>query len=305
MQFGLACMRKLGVVAASCVAGLACLPFALLSYDPYFVDRLRPYFPVFVINLRLRLEAGDPTVPKARSMLWAKERRACAAALLSRARQNCGGERCGVVFVGDSILDGLTGLNCYDPSARLPLLKSAFDAALPRHWRPLVIAGSGDQTQHVLWHLERCLPELRSPRAFFILLGSNNLALMGSMTPEETLRGLRAVVQALRLAHPNSVVLLHSILPRFNDQALFQKDPSRTFQAKIDKANRLIAEWARPSGVFHVDCNAIFPRGTGQDARALMPDLIHPNAEGYRRWFRCLVPIFRRALNETSSSQQE
>mmetsp|Transcript_102935 Transcript_102935/g.320777 ORF Transcript_102935/g.320777 Transcript_102935/m.320777 type:complete len:332 (-) Transcript_102935:17-1012(-) len=293
-------MWKLGVVAAACVAGLSGLPFALLAYDPYFVDRLRPYFPGSVVKLRLRLEAGDPTVPLYRSVFWAKDRPACAATLLERARHSCGG-RCDIVFVGDSIVDSLTGGNCYEPEVMVQSLRRPLLEELPARWRPLVLAAGGDQTQHTLWHLRRCVPVLKPPRVFVLMLGSNNLALQGSMTPEDTVRGLGAVVQALRAAHPRAPVLLHSILPRANDQALFQKDPRKFFQVKIDKANGLLPGLARRTpGVFHVDCTRVFPRGIGRDARAVLPDLIHPNAEGYRRWLRCMVPILGRALNATA-----
>mmetsp|Transcript_99673 Transcript_99673/g.277591 ORF Transcript_99673/g.277591 Transcript_99673/m.277591 type:complete len:296 (+) Transcript_99673:100-987(+) len=292
-------MGNVSLLTALFVAGIAWLPFALLAYDPYIVERLRPCAPKFVFQLRLRLEAGDPSVPATRSALWARDRRGCARALQARARHNCGG-RCSLVFVGDSILESLAGGSCYDPKLQSPAARQAFEAALPKRWQAAILAGGGDQTQHTLRHLDLCLPALHTPRAFFVLLGSNNLVLQGSMTPAQTLRGLRAVVDALQRGHPGAVVMLHAILPRSNDQAHFQKDPSKFFQRKIDRTNQLIRDFAEGNkSVVYIDCGGVFPRGTGQATRALMPDFIHPNPEGYRRWFRCLVPIFGRVLNET------
>eukprot|EP00747_Dinoflagellata_sp_TGD_P158441 gnl/TRDRNA2_/TRDRNA2_177817_c0_seq26.p1 gnl/TRDRNA2_/TRDRNA2_177817_c0~~gnl/TRDRNA2_/TRDRNA2_177817_c0_seq26.p1 ORF type:complete len:111 (+),score=3.16 gnl/TRDRNA2_/TRDRNA2_177817_c0_seq26:57-389(+) len=37
----------------------------------------------------------------------------CNSMLVTRAKENCGGHGCGIVFVGDSIMEHLSGYDCY------------------------------------------------------------------------------------------------------------------------------------------------------------------------------------------------
>jgi len=119
------------------------------------------------------------------------------------------------------------------------------------------------------------------------------------MSAIDTVRGVRAVVDALRLAHPMSNILLHSILPRADAKCI-------ACQATIDKTNAELKAFASAAGpVEHVDCGGVFPRGTGPEAKVLMPDHLHPSAEGYRQWFKCLHQTLARTLQDAEAEVNE
>eukprot|EP00747_Dinoflagellata_sp_TGD_P186908 gnl/TRDRNA2_/TRDRNA2_44283_c0_seq1.p1 gnl/TRDRNA2_/TRDRNA2_44283_c0~~gnl/TRDRNA2_/TRDRNA2_44283_c0_seq1.p1 ORF type:complete len:239 (+),score=28.59 gnl/TRDRNA2_/TRDRNA2_44283_c0_seq1:64-717(+) len=217
--------------------------------------------------------------------------------MMEAAKQNCGGQ-CDIVFVGDSITEALIGQHCYYAKPQEEE-RAAVMKAIPHEWRTLILAGGGDQTQHTLKKLEIFLPVLNNPRIFFVMIGTNNIGFTGGFNASETSAGVRTVVTAIREAHPDAQVLLHPILPRAQSAPDF-----RHMQATIDEANGEIQAFALAAApdVQYTDCNAVFPRGDTAEAHALMPDLLHPNAEGYRRWFACLVPKFKQSLSDLASA---
>mmetsp|Transcript_26958 Transcript_26958/g.77352 ORF Transcript_26958/g.77352 Transcript_26958/m.77352 type:complete len:333 (-) Transcript_26958:28-1026(-) len=209
----------------------------------------------------------------------------CAARMKEEAADNCGGEGCDVVFVGDSITEFMNGSYCYGNSS---VSDMRLTEIIPSDWRPLILAGAGDQTQHTLGHLGRSLPGLRSPRLFVVMIGTNNLGPTGRFSAEQTVTGIQAVAHAIRKAHPEARLMVHAVLPRTDAPV----------QEAIDKVNKLLGAWQEP-GVQFADCTDVFPKGM-ENAPALSelaPDLLHPNKLGYKRWFQCLRPLIADQLS--------
>eukprot|EP00747_Dinoflagellata_sp_TGD_P158481 gnl/TRDRNA2_/TRDRNA2_177817_c0_seq64.p1 gnl/TRDRNA2_/TRDRNA2_177817_c0~~gnl/TRDRNA2_/TRDRNA2_177817_c0_seq64.p1 ORF type:complete len:295 (+),score=19.14 gnl/TRDRNA2_/TRDRNA2_177817_c0_seq64:56-940(+) len=218
----------------------------------------------------------------------------CNAELVARAKENCGGHGCGIIFVGDSLTEHLSGRpSCYrglDQTAPLPGNLSDFNLSMviPDNWHPFVIAHGAHKTQHTIRDLERTLPWLKTPKVFMVLIGSNNL--LWGTPPKETARGVAAVVDRIRAAHPKAKVLLHGILPR----------GVPGLQPKIDETNDLLQSFGQSHqpGVEYIDCGHVFRNQT--DMLKLMPDLTHPSKLGYIKWFTCLKPLLAHAMHEST-----
>lgn len=166
----------------------------------------------------------------------------------------------------------------------------------PLRNRTLIVAGSMDQTQHTLYVLKEVLPALRRPRLFLVLIGTNNIG-TSLMTPTQSASGVRAVVGAIRSAFPGVKVLLHTQLPRWDEP---EHQHRGVLQRRLDVMDNELAGYARVEApeVELVNCSGVFPRGAA--LKALMPDFLHPNAEGYRRWLHCLGPVLDAALRTAS-----
>eukprot|EP00747_Dinoflagellata_sp_TGD_P158467 gnl/TRDRNA2_/TRDRNA2_177817_c0_seq5.p1 gnl/TRDRNA2_/TRDRNA2_177817_c0~~gnl/TRDRNA2_/TRDRNA2_177817_c0_seq5.p1 ORF type:complete len:284 (+),score=10.44 gnl/TRDRNA2_/TRDRNA2_177817_c0_seq5:57-908(+) len=222
----------------------------------------------------------------------------CNSMLVARAKENCGGHGCGIIFVGDSLTEHLSGRpSCYrglDQTAPLPGNLSDFNLSMviPDNWRPFIIAHDGHKTQHTIRDLERTLPWLKTPKVFMVLIGTNNLWRFGRVIPTtDTARGVEAAVNYIRGAHPKAKVLLHGILPR--------RKPGS--QPKIDEANKLLQSFGQSHhpGVEYIDCGHVFRNHT--DMQDLMYDhKTHPNKLGYIKWFTCLKPLLEHAMHEST-----
>ena len=193
--------------------------------------------------------------------------------------------------------------------------------------RGLCLGISGDQTQHLLWRLEHGeLPPTLRPRVVVVLIGTNNLG--AGMDEAQTSDGVLAVVDLLRRRRPATTVLLQALLPR-------GKRPSRTPDPAISAVNKILERGAAArcvdelECVHWLDCGHVFevhveaPRkgdGDGADGgndgvgvpammggitkhaavvelnQRLMPDLLHPNAEGTKAWAQCMRPVIRRLV---------
>eukprot|EP00747_Dinoflagellata_sp_TGD_P143068 gnl/TRDRNA2_/TRDRNA2_176332_c0_seq10.p1 gnl/TRDRNA2_/TRDRNA2_176332_c0~~gnl/TRDRNA2_/TRDRNA2_176332_c0_seq10.p1 ORF type:complete len:360 (-),score=13.09 gnl/TRDRNA2_/TRDRNA2_176332_c0_seq10:207-1286(-) len=238
---------------------------------------------------------------------------ACRAKLIARAAENCGGLGCRLVLVGDSILDRILSERCYrgaphkNSSHYFSMIRK--QVQIPESWRPLILAGSGDQTQHTLGHLNRTLPLLKTPQVFMVLIGTNNLFANNPccFSANETAYGIRAVVESIRRSHPKSNILVHAILPRGDIDNIPGVDMNNITRT-IDETNAQVrAFYKRTSSsdpsIDFIDCGQVFPHRADDDAgmKHLMADYLHPTHSGYTKWFACLRPLLERAINQTTN----
>lgn len=159
---------------------------------------------------------------------------------------------CALLMIGDSITESYVGTKLGQPAARCEgapeALQAAFDPSEFAH--SLVLAISGDQTQHLLWRLQNgeLPPGLRRARAVVNLhIGTNNIG--QGHTANETIAGVRAVASWL-LHNSRASVLVNSLLPR-NDRPVLKRicpprcdeggRPMRSFEAVLEETNRGLA----------------------------------------------------------------
>lgn len=172
-------------------------------------------------------------------------------------------------------------------------------------FEPLVLATSGDQTQHLLWRLVNggILPEYASntDAVFVVFVGTNNIG--SGHLPGEVNHALRAIAQYLLEEVKGRIVFVELLLrgdsyrtkdicpPRCNEN----NEPMFSFNPSINEVNTAMREgMARLTKKYNgrnstVNCNSVFlPDDEGQTRgdevnTNLMPDALHPiNAEGHQ-----------------------
>ncbi len=170
------------------------------------------------------------------------------------------------IFLGDSITDGWRLEGRY---------------AWNRHFGAWQVANcgiDGDLTQFLLWRLENGLLAGPSPRAFVVLIGTNNIGFdrktgLQRNTAAEALEGVRRVVQTLRAKAPTSRILLLGILPRGPVDGI-QRGQITDINAALRRLDD--RDWVRV-----IDPGASLLDEHKEIPRILLPDQLHPNALGY------------------------
>lgn len=224
-----------------------------------------------------------------------------------------------VVLLGDSIFETLLGTSCGSPTPRAlggpQVLEEKYGKSAT------VLAISGDQTQHLLWRLpfELSVGERHNASTYVVLIGTNNLG--RGHSPKSTVDGVQAVVKWL-VDNTNGRVVLLDLLPR-NDTATLSHLcpphcdrrglPLASFAPAIEATNlrlsSLFAEKNEGSRVEIIrDCHRIFFTQSGSDLKLdtnLMPDSLHPNAEGHRLLADCIFShsAFLRRRAETAVTE--
>jgi lysophospholipase L1-like esterase len=181
-----------------------------------------------------------------------------------------------LLFIGDSITHGWEG-GGKDVWAKYYAKRNAVNLGI-----------GGDQTQHVLWRLDHGNLEGISPKLAVLMIGTNN---SGSNTSEEIAQGVKAIVDKLQAKLPNMKVLILAIFPRGEKN----DDKLRSVNAK---ANEIIAKLANDKTVFFLDINPKFMAADGTLPKEIMPDYLHPNAEGYEIWAKAIEPTVAKLMGE-------
>ncbi|MBN2202450.1 hypothetical protein JW777_10880 [bacterium] len=147
----------------------------------------------------------------------------------------------------------------------------------------------GDWTQHVLWRLDHCDFSAVNPKLAVVLIGTNN-SNGDDCSAAEIADGMIAVCGRLRNALPDTKILLLAIFPRD-----LRPTPQRM---KITEANRLASRVADGHTIVFEDYSGRFVNPDGTLKEELMPDYLHPNAEGYKVWTEAMEPAIARLMGE-------
>jgi beta-glucosidase len=174
-----------------------------------------------------------------------------------------------LVFDGDSITDFWQGIGKQVWAERYGNLH-AFDFGI-----------SGDRTQNVLWRLGQGQVDGIHPKLIALMIGTNN---MWSNSVEEIAEGVKAIVQEYQKRCPEAVILLQAIFPRGEKAS----DPLR---AKVKAANEIISKLGDGKKIVYIDFGAKFLDAEGNMPREIMPDFLHPSAQGYQIWADAIQPL--------------
>lgn len=155
---------------------------------------------------------------------------------------------------------------------------------------PFNLGFSGDRTENVLWRLRDGAVDGMDPKLVVLMIGTNNAGHRQD-PPKQIAAGIEAIVDELHKRLPNAKVLLLAIFPR----GATQQDTLRKIN---DATNGLIQPLASRPYVEFLDINQVFLEEDGSLPKRVMPDLLHPNAEGYRMWAEAMEPTIKRLLQE-------
>ena len=197
-----------------------------------------------------------------------------------------------LLLLGDSITEAWLGTSMDEESERARGCPEVLAQKFP-DYSPLVLAISGDQTQHLLWRLQNGEWPSTVPSATVILMiGTNNLG-RGHL-PGETARGVVAVVNdILRRLDGALKLLVLGLLPRGDGSRILKRlcpprcdkqgAPYASFMPAVAKVNSDVQKAIgdlHDNRVVYADCGAAFLDAAGEVRERLMPDRLHPNAEG-------------------------
>lgn len=178
------------------------------------------------------------------------------------------------MFLGDSITEAW-------------LETAHFHASLGPHV-PLNLGIGGDQTQHLLWRIDDGTLEGLSPRLAVVLIGVNNLG--NGYEPEETARGIEAVLHEVRRRLLDARVLLLNVLPA-------GQHPSDELRRAVNATNRLLPRLAEPGCIELLDIGSGLLEADGSIASETMEDFLHPTELGYTTMTRAVAPVVERLLD--------
>jgi len=175
-----------------------------------------------------------------------------------------------LVLVGDSITDFWPG-------------KGKDSYAQLKPWNPLNLGISAERTEQVLWRLQNGELDGFKAKAIMILIGTNNIGHHADEKPEWVAAGIRRILETIREKQPQAKVLLLAIFPR----GATATDPQNQ---RVTETNKLLPALADEKTVFYMDIGGIFLDEQGNVKKELMPDFLHPNADGYTLWLAAVKP---------------
>jgi len=171
-----------------------------------------------------------------------------------------------VVFVGDSITHFWSG----EPKAKRVSGKDAWERWIAPH-HPINLGYGWDRTENVLWRLRHGEIAGLKPKAFVVLIGTNNLS--GFNPPDQTAEGVAEVCRELRRQAPQAKILLLAILPR-------QAKPDATSQ-RVTDTNVLLKAQAPQIADAYLDLTDKLVEADGSISKETMNDYLHPTNKGY------------------------
>ncbi len=215
------------------------------------------------------------TTPASRDEGWEKR------VARSAAKAQQGGWE--LVFIGDSITDFWTNRG-----------KAVWDKYYGQY-KTLNLGISADRTEHVLWRLDHGEIDGYQPKLFVVMIGTNNTGHrpLEQESPEDTVAGIKAILDRLGERAPNSKVLLMAIFPR----GATSQDGHRV---RNEKVNAAIEKFADNKRVFWMNINDKLTESDGTVSKEIMPDLLHPNAKGYEIWAEAINPFVTKTLAEAA-----
>ena len=170
-----------------------------------------------------------------------------------------------VVFLGDSITQGWGD----DLHGAFPGMKVANRGI------------SGDTTRGMLIRLKGDVLDL-NPSSVVMLMGTNDLE--EKAEPQTIADNVKLIVAELKKHNPKMPIVLCQVFP----SSATKSRPAD----KIKEINKLCADVVRgDSQITVLETWTLFADDMGDAKAEEMPDLLHPNAVGYKKWAGALRPV--------------
>ncbi|WP_419190704.1 GDSL-type esterase/lipase family protein [Saltatorellus ferox] len=192
-----------------------------------------------------------------------------------------------VVFLGDSITQGLTG---HSNRRAVASGDRAFDRFQGER-RAISLGLSGDRTEHLLYRIAAGSLDGFRPRVIVLQIGVNNIH-AASHTGNETFQGIVAVVKALRARFPSAEIVIAGPFPA-------GADPEGQVRRSIDEVHARLASAALTAlgdQVHYLDLSGSFVDEEGQPRATLGRDSLHITEEGRHAWMAAMEPVLSDVL---------
>ncbi|MEY4033716.1 MAG: hypothetical protein RL492_910 [Verrucomicrobiota bacterium] len=176
-----------------------------------------------------------------------------------------GASKAKVVFIGDSITHFWSG----EPKSTRVSGALSWEKYIAPH-APINLGFGWDRTENVLWRLRHGEVKGLSPKAYVVLIGTNNLS---TNTVAETVEGIEAVCHEIRAKSPNAKILLLGLLPRGERPDAFRQKASEVNSMLVTRAPKICDRY--------IDLSARYIQPDGRITKAIMSDFLHPTEAGY------------------------
>ena len=149
-------------------------------------------------------------------------------------------------------------------------------------YNTLNLGFSGDRTENVIWRLQNGELENINPKVALVLIGINNTDGNNCPTinfPNELEEATWKICEIISEKLPNTEILLMGILP------FGRNIPNYRNTINIE-TNKLVSDFPnRDKYIHYIDISDIYLNSDGKIIKDLMPDYLHPNAEGHMLMF--------------------
>jgi lysophospholipase L1-like esterase len=191
---------------------------------------------------------------------------------MQRKLERFGGKHFDIVFDGDSIMNRweTTGKEIWNRQYS----GSTADFGI-----------EGDRVENVLWRLDHGQVDKIDPKVVMLMIGTNN---SGRNTATEIADGIKVLVAEYEKRCPHAHIILMGIFPR----GQHAEDGGRRKVAAVNAQIKLL-EGER---VTFIDISSQLVGSDGQIAPAMMPDFVHPTAQGYQIWSDAIQPVIEKYL---------
>ncbi len=183
-----------------------------------------------------------------------------------------------VIFIGDSITQGWEkdGFNVWNHNYA--------------KYNAVALGFGGDRTENVLWRLQQGEVDGLNPKVAVLMFGTNNTG-HRQENPQTTAAGIKRNLDELQQRLPNTKILLLAIFPR-------DEKPDGELRQINNGVNAIISGFADNKKIFFLDINKSFLDANGVLPKTIMPDLLHPNEQGYEIWAKAMESTLHALLKK-------
>ncbi|MEB3277812.1 MAG: SGNH/GDSL hydrolase family protein [Lyngbya sp.] len=141
---------------------------------------------------------------------------------------------------------------------------------------------SGETSSGLLKRLKAL--DMTEPETVFIMIGINDL--IRGIDDQTLLNNYRDIVRDLRWVHPDTQIVVQSILPHSGEQATWEgRDRLLAIpNSRIRQLNRELEAIAIAEGAFYLNLHPLFTDDQGKLRPELSTDGLHLNDRGYLIW---------------------
>jgi lysophospholipase L1-like esterase len=143
------------------------------------------------------------------------------------------------------------------------------------------------------------------PQTILIMVGVNDL--IKGAADEQVLENHRNIIQNLKQKHPNSEIVMQSLLPHGGDRLTVENRDQvlQVSNERIYQLNQKLKALASQSEVQFLNLHSLFVDEDGLLPEMLSTDGLHLNAEGYRIWRSALQVFDQTTLKQPEAKQPE
>ncbi len=186
-----------------------------------------------------------------------------------------------LVFIGDSITHRC-GAPPYD---KTPSTGKAIWEKYYGDRNALNLGYGWDRVENMIWRIRNGELDHTEPKLVVVMAGTNNLEVN---TPKEIAQGVSKLCIEIYQRKPDSKILLLGVFPRSAD----------AYPKELLELNERLAKLDKLYFVTFKDIGHVFLNEEGNLTREIMPDLLHPGKEGYRRWAEAIEEDIVRIMGE-------